>query len=182
MPPTSTDSKYAPTAWGTEYLEDITVPSGQTCQCRRPGMQGLIEKGILDKMDILTAMVNDQHIERVKKGRKPDRVAEIASDPKRLTEVLHAVDRVVEYVVVQPDVRRPVAITKDENGDDIESPLPDEAREPGVVYTDMIDTEDKMFLFNFAVGGTRSVERFRQQSSEALGNVDAVEAVEGASQ
>lgn len=175
MPPVSTDSKYAPTSWGAEVLGDLVVPSGQTCQVRRPGMQGLIAEGILDRMDILTAMVNDQHIERVKKGRRPDRVNEITSDPAKILEVLNSVDRVVAYIVTQPTVRRPV-VTDDEG---VERRIEDDDREPGVIYTDLIDVEDKMFLFNYAVGGTRDVARFREQSDAVVGGVDSLEAVEG---
>ena len=186
MPPTSkksttaeaTADRYAPTAWQSEYLEDLTVPSGQLCQVRRPGLQGLIREGILDKMDVLTALVNDKHVERVKKGKRPNRVAEITDDPIKLVEVLGSVDKVVAHIVVQPTVVRPVVIEEDDNGDPVERPMADDERKPGTIYTDMLDVEDKMFLFNYAVGGTRDIERFRRESRTAVGSVDALEAVE----
>lgn len=165
-------NKYAPTTWGGELLEDVVVPSGQTCQCRRPGMQGLIANGILDKMDTLTAVVNDKHISRVKKGGV--KVDDITSDPAKLIDVLNTVDKVVAYVVVQPDIHRPVVIDDDGNERDME----DDERETGVVYTDFIDIEDKMFLFNYAVGGTRDVERFRRESGLAVAGVGPEQDVE----
>lgn len=175
MPPTTKkaskaqDSKYAPTAWGGELLEDVTVPSGQTCQCRRPGMQGLIAKGILDKMDILTATVNDKHISRVKKGKAA--AEQIVDDPAKLLEVLDSIDKVLCYIVVQPALSRPVVEEQDDDGNTVERPIEDDEREEGVVYTDRIDVEDKMFLFNFAVGGTRDVATFRQQSQAVVGSL-----------
>ena len=53
------NDKYAPTTWGSELggAEDLTVPSGQTCLVRRPGVQGLMEAGILHDLDTLTAEV-----------------------------------------------------------------------------------------------------------------------------
>jgi len=171
MPPTTkkTSEKYAPTAWGGEKYEDVITPSGQTCQCRRPGMQGLISNGILDKTDLLTAMVNDDHISRVKKGGKA-KVDDIATDPAKMLEALDSIDKVVQYVVVQPALALPV-VTETVDGEEVERRLTDDEREDGVVYTDYIDLEDKMFLFNYAVGGTRDVERFRQESAQLVGGV-----------
>lgn len=174
MPPNGND-KYAATAWGGELFEDLVVPSGQLCQVRRPGMQGLISRGILDKVDLLTSMVNDQHLSRVQGGKKvtdQDHLADVTSDPSKLLGLLDSVDRVAEYVVVQPALVRPV-----KSVDGKEVPLSDDERAEGVVYTDMVDLEDKMFIFNFAVGGTRDVARFREQSQAVMGGLDAVQDV-----
>jgi len=51
-------------------------------------------------------------------------------------------------------------------------------RQDDLVYADMIDIEDKMFIFNFAVGGTRDVEQFRAGSLQSLGSMDDVKDVE----
>lgn len=168
--------KYTPTAWGGEVLEDVEVPSGQLCQCRRPGVQGLMAAKLLDKLDILTNMVNEEHINRVK-GIKPTDIAEELNSPEKLMEVLETVDRVVEYIVVQPVLIRPVKVE-----DGTETLLTDAERLDGVVYTDMVDLEDKMFLFNYAVGGTRDVATFREEFAELMGDMGAESDVEVSSQ
>lgn len=163
---TSGTKKYALTSWGGEYAEDLEVPSGQLCRVRRPGAQGLLEAGVLHSLDTLTAIVDQKHVKRVK-GRGPNSQENIeidadglAKDPESLINVLHLVDRVVTYCVLEPKVEM--------TPDDVTN------RKQGVVYCDTIDLEDRMFIFNFAVGGTRSVERFRREGTVPVGSVEAV--------
>jgi hypothetical protein len=97
-------------------------------------------------------------------------------------------DRVTEYVVVQPQVLRPVQ--RDEEGNPIkmwkgrieddgerimeELPLPDAERVPGTVYTDMVEPMDKVYLFQFVVGGVRDLEQFRAEFGETMGALEAL--------
>lgn len=163
---TDTSSKYAPSAWGTgSGLEDIEVPSGQLCQVKRPGVQGLIAAGVLRDVDQLTGLVNSKHIERVE-GKADIAQSELeafARDPEAVNHALHLVDRVICYMVVQPKVYM--------------TPNDPTNRKRDVVYADMVDLEDKMFLFNYAVGGTRDIERFRGESGGIMGSLDDGEAV-----
>ena len=156
---TEADSKYAPTTWGSQIgaAEDLVVPSGQTALVRRPGVQGLIEAGILHDLDSLSSIVDDKHIKRVE--GKPDQinVESVMGDKKQMDAVLHLVDRVCCYVVLKPNVQM--------------TPNDPTSRQPGVIYCDMIDLMDKMFILNFAVGGVRGLEPFRKQFEEALGGV-----------
>ena len=39
--------------------------------------------------------------------------------------------------------------------------------------------DDKLFLFNYVVGGTRDLERFRQESADALGGLRELQEDEG---
>ena len=48
---------------------------------------------------------------------------------------------------------------------------------PAYAYADMVDVNDKMFLFNFVVGGTRDLETFRGGLDSAVGGVEAGEGV-----
>ena len=157
--PPSEESKFAPTAWGAGgigQLTELTVPSGQLCLVRRPGTQGLIEAGILHNIDSLTAIVNTKHVRRVK-GKEEIDVQSLMADPENVETLMHTIDRIVCYVVVKPDVHM--------------SPNDVTLRDPDVIYADMIDLEDKMFIMNFAVGGTRDLERFRRELSESVGSV-----------
>ena len=153
------ESKFAPTAWGAGgigQLTELTVPSGQLCLARRPGTQGLLEAGILHNVDSLTAMVNTKHVRRVK-GKEEIDVQSLMKDPENVETLMHTIDRIVCYVVVKPDVQM--------------SPNDVTLRDPDVIYADMIDLEDKMFIMNFAVGGTRDLERFRGELADAVGSV-----------
>lgn len=152
-------SKYAPTSWGnggSGGVEELTVPSGQMCLCRRAGVEGLIKAGVLKNIDSLSAIVNEKHLKRVN--------GEIQLDMKSLDEaafdtITDTVDKIVCFAVVQPPIKR----------------VPDDVtlREPRVIYADMVDLVDKMFIFNFVVGGTRDLESFRNQFNELLGDVES---------
>lgn len=170
--PEDPTAKYAPDAWlsgGVGGMEDLTVPSGQLCLVRRPGMEGLMKSGVLHNVDSLSQVVNEKHLKRVQgKGDEPDtqeiNMSSLMSDPQALEEVTYVIDKVVCHCVVKPEVHMtPNDVTR---------------RVQGVVYADMIDLVDKMFIFNFVVGGTRDLESFRGGLGAALGGVEAVEGVQ----
>lgn len=170
--PTSTEdssSKYAAQAWlsgGVGGLEDVVVPSGQLCLVRRPGLEGLMKAGVLNRMDSLSSVVNEKHLKRVKGGKAAEEVDALSllGDPKAVADVMDVVDKVVCHVVVKPEVHR--------NPNDVTR------RQPGVVYADMIDVMDKMFIFNFVVGGTRDIESFRDEFDESVGGLEGVASVQ----
>lgn len=162
-------------AEGTTDL--LTTPSGQTCRAKRLGMVGIVESGLLGDADTLTAFVDSKHVKRVRGGKGPDRdeinVASLMQDPDELKRVIMLVDRATPHIVVEPVVR--LHFTDEKDGSTLR--IPDAAREAGVVYTDQIGFEDKMFLFNWAVGGTADVERFRSESNDAVAGVGNVSGV-----
>jgi hypothetical protein len=183
MPTRAKSNKYAATSWATEVTIDLECPSGQLAQVRRPGVPGLIKAGVLDSLDVLTGIVQTDHIERVKSGKdasiSAEDVAKLAQDKAKLLEALDLADKVVEYVVLQPSVLRPVV--RDENGEPVldpvtrkEIPLPDKDRVPGQVYMDSVELMDKMFIFQFVVGGVRDLETFRAEFGETVGSLAAL--------
>jgi len=156
-PAGGTADPYAPTAWGqTGGLEDVVCPSGQRALVRRPGIQGLILAGALEEMDSLSAVVDQKHIKRVK-GQEEIDVESLVKDPKEIMRVINIADRIVLHCVVKP-----VLHSVPEN---------DEDREPGVIYVDMVDLDDRLFLMNYAVGGTRDAERFRDERDATVGSL-----------
>lgn len=165
--PEDPNSKYAPNTWlagGVGQMEDLTVPSGQLCLVRRPGLQGLMKAGVLHNMDSLSQVVNEKHLKRVN-GKSTDEIdmTSIMSDAKSLDDVMHVMDKVICHCVVKPEIHMtPNDITR---------------RKPNVVYADMVDLMDKVFIFNFVVGGTRDLETFRGGLNESVGSVEAVEDV-----
>jgi hypothetical protein len=159
------DSKYAPTAWGTTIggAEDLIVPSGQTCLVKRPGVQGLMTSGVLRDMDSLSALVSEKHIKRVKGKTDEIDVSSLMKDQSNIDNVLHVVDRVICEVVLKPSVHM--------------TPNDPTSRVPGVIYADMVDITDKMFIFQYAVGGTAGLNSFREQFDDAVGSVGSLEVV-----
>jgi hypothetical protein len=166
MPPTGKD-KYAATAWSTEQFVDLTVPSGQLCQVRRPGTEGLMRLGLLDRVKGLSGLVDDKHIKRVKGSKTVDVgkvVADLNEDPEKLVELMNTIDKIVKYVVIQPSLE--LSFKKTPEGKEV--PLLDSERVKDAVYTDMIDMTDRMFIFQYAVGGSPDLERFRVEFGESL--------------
>ena len=150
------DAKYAASAWGGGVGFDLEMPSGQLALVRRPGVQGLINAGILHSMDQLTPIVDNLITQA--EGKKVADAKKIAENPEAVASMLHVIDKLVCYVVLKPEVHM--------------TPNDRTSRKDGVVYADMVDLDDKMFIFNFAVGGSSDIARFREESALAVGNLD----------
>lgn len=173
----ATSKKAYGNSWKTP-LTDLELPSGELCQVRRPGVQGLIKAGVLHSLDSLTSIVNAETIPNAK-GLPKQSVKSILQDPEKFQAMMDQVDKIVVYVVVQPDVL-PAIVTQSMVGekfslDDVGRDLTDEERDPEAIYVDYIDPQDKMFIMNFAVGGSRDLEKFRKDSEALVGGVSAGE-------
>jgi hypothetical protein len=156
--------KYAATTWGTN-TEDLECPSGQVCLVRRVDPMKLIADGTLHKTDMVTMLVDQQHVAKKSKGGK--RAAQLAAekktegflkeaiqDPTKMQELSNTIDAVVLATVVMPEL----------------FPVPDddEDREPGVIYIDSVEFNDKLFIMQYAFAGTRDVARFRRELGESV--------------
>lgn len=161
---------------------DIQLPSGNVARVRRVGPEAFMTQGIMP--DSISPIV--EKAIRSKKGLKPQAQAELAKDPKQLGAMMEMLDRTLCYAVLQPKVEMPPACVEcdqldntatevhhDESLEDYHEfqPAP---REPGVLYADRVDLDDKMFVLNFVVGGTGDLQRFRREQREAVGSVAAV--------
>jgi hypothetical protein len=164
---------------------DITLPSGETCRARRPGVQGLIAMGLLDSFDSLTSLVQTEHIEaKTARGKTPakvdaDQVQDMAAilmgDKDKLAKLLHMLDRVVAGIVIQPPVWIDYQIDKEPDSEWEKRQV--QAEESGAVAVRAVDLDDKLFLIQWAVGGSSDLAAFRQGSQELMGNLAGGEAV-----
>jgi hypothetical protein len=176
-PSAMSDVKYAPTVWGQPQFVDLEVPSGQLCQARLPGVQQLIAAGVIDSADTLTSLVDQKHIKRVQgktSGKAPAKEIDTESlmkDPENLRKMFSLIDQVVCHMVVQPSVITCLRTVEKEDGTTEDEVIPIPERVEGQVYSDMIDMLDKMFIFQYAVGGGTDLESFREQFGEAMGSV-----------
>lgn len=159
--------------------EDLRLPSGNVARVRRVGPEAFLTQGIMP--DTITPIV--EKAIHSKKGLKPKEQADLAKDPKQLGALMEMLDRTLVYAVLEPRVVMPpecsvcgeldTPAANHGEGDDqhVYEPLP---RQDGVLYADRVDLEDKMFVLNFVVGGSRDLERFRREHGAGLAGVSAL--------
>jgi hypothetical protein len=151
------------TNWKRTGEEDVLLPSGNVAKVRRPGPVALLASGVMP--DSLMPIINEAI--RSGKGLAPEKTKEMIQDQDSIFEMLDGIDRAVIKIVVEPKV----AYHRQEIGGEW-SDIPQADRDTDeFIYTDEIDLDDKMFLFQFAVGGTRDLETFRRQSDASLGSL-----------
>lgn len=164
--PTPASAWQSKTAAG--QTEDVPLPSGNVAKLRRPGMEAFITAGIIPNslLEIIT-----KEMEKAKRAKPDEAVPEmdeasveaLFSDPTKLTDVMTLVDRILVYCVIEPKVKP--------------TPGEDEPRLENVLYPDMVDMDDKFFVFSYAVGGTRDLERFRGEFAASVDDVRPRKAV-----
>ena len=175
--PVETD-EFAPTTWGSEdgvgQFHALTVPSGQKCLVIRPGVAGLMEADILHNVDGLTALV-EKHISKARGKRPSDRKRKgqsdtdvdmdaLMKDTKALKDIMEVVNKAMVAFIVKP----PIKMDPDDLAD----------REPGQIYVSMIDINDRMFIFNYMVGGSPDLTSFRDGLTEVVGSMEAQQGAE----
>ena len=148
------NDRYTASVWGAAN-EDLQMPSGQLALVRKPGVEQLIAAGIINDLDSLSAIA--QGLIDKADGKSVAKPEDVLNNPERLTSMLHLIDRVVCHTVVKPTVLMP--------------PNDITTRAADAIYTDMIDLEDKFFIFNYVMGGTTSIAAFRKETEAAVGGV-----------
>ena len=177
---------------------DLTLPSGNVALVRRLKPEAFLASGLIP--DALSDMVHKAI--KSKKGLPPDAEAKIAEDPKKLIQALQMMDEVLCYVVMEPSVMMPpkcgvimggigagkdtlcdeYVMTDDKRHEDSGHPnfhvFMEDERDPDQLYADEVDMEDKNFVFQFAVGGTADVKRFRGEQSQRVANLSNGQAIQ----
>lgn len=124
----------------------LEVPSGNTALVRNVGMQVFLQKGLVPNS--LMPIVR-----KAMSGKDPEiKLDEITEG--QLQDMLALFDAVVVHCVVQPAV----------------APLPAEGEERAddVLYVDEVDFDDKQFIFQWVVGGTKDLEKFRAEQAASV--------------
>ena len=145
-------------SWKKQSVEGtlITVPSGNTALVRAPGMQVFLTEGVIPNG--LMSLVQEAMVS----GQAPKGLdeSEFLKDPATLQQIIDLADAVTVYCCIDPKVQ---PAPRDEEGNVL--PFGDESRDIDTLFVDEVDFMDKMFIFNFAVGGgTADLEKFRTQS------------------
>lgn len=180
--------------WGEVY-QDLTLPSGAICQIRSIQMEDLADLGIIDQLDFLGQLVDTHQVQRVKGSNKPsDRpkkkptkaelaaadeqnTMELLKDKSKFKTMIELIDKIVCAVVVQPAISsayRETGEERNEQGDvkKLYEKIPYSDRQSGVIYSDTINLEDKMEIFDVGFSGVKKMSNFRNESGEAVGDVD----------
>lgn len=166
MPAKNAKNKYNLGSAGSN-LVDLPVPSGSLCQVRRVGPAGLMAAGLIDNLDVLGQLVQTEHVDRVA-GKQSDQVEQmkaLSGSAEGIRAAMTLMDKVTCYVVVQPNITMPPEDPK-------------EVRDPACTYADSIDLEDKMFIFQFVMGGSNDLAEFREGLGKNLGDMAAQPAVQ----
>lgn len=183
-------------AWRTKVEGiEIEVPSGNVALLRRPGPEMFLRNGAIP--DALTPIVEAGI--RDKQGLPPEKAAEIAMNAQMLPQVMDMIDSAVVAACIEPVVRpdptcvRPIEANAEQvcgqsggapvHGDkkaagfhefiagDAEPP---EGRDPDFLYAAEIGFEDKVFIFQYSLGGSADLERFRAEFEQSMAGVDSV--------
>lgn len=131
----------------------LELPSGAFIRLRNPGgMQALIAGGMLP--NTLMAVVQQS----LKSGQapEPEEIIDPAegASPEFLAQMTEMLNKILIACAVEPQVH----------------PVPDSetARDESLLYADEVSEEDKMFIFQWVVGGTTDLTDFRSRLSTGM--------------
>lgn len=142
---------------------ELRVPSGNVCLVRpTTGLDSFVRSGRIPNSLM-------PFVEKAMAKGKPPTTADMEMTPELLSDLMNLMDQVTIDMVISPVVKR---IPQDEKGEDL--PL-SQRPEGDFLWVDDIDFEDKTFIFNYAVGGTRDVKKFRRELGEYVGAVPGSE-------
>lgn len=185
MPGKKASGKYnlGSKAKANKGLVDLALPSGEVCQARRPGVQGLMASGILDSFDQLTAIVQTEHVapnnprtaDKVTPAQTIAAAKNLATDKEAIENALWLMDRLAVYVVVQPQCWIDYQM-KDEP-DEVWNARQAKAIEDEALAIRDVDLGDKAFITNWAVGGSADLAAFREGTGKLLGDLESGEAL-----
>lgn len=161
-----------------EWLADqqgqlVELPSGKVVRMIMPGMQAFVRADIIpnELMPLVLKAIDEQE------PMSEQDVRDLQKDPAILLKMADAFDGIFIFCVVEP--RFELAPTPEDvelyNSRHPDEPVegPDELRVRGTLYVDRVNMDDKAYVFQCAVGGTRDLETFRAESRAQLEAVSA---------
>lgn len=161
----------------------LALPSGNVCLAVNKGLMPFIEQGVIpnELMPLITEAVSTG------KGMSNKQLKEVMATPEALASIMGLTDAIVVDSVLKPVVL-PVPLWTEADAEAGDCPQEmvgkksNAKKDPANLYIDQVDLNDKMFIFQWVVGGTRDLERFREESSAALEDLGAEQDVEGPSE
>lgn len=170
---------------------DLELPSSNVARVKRLSPTDFLKEGTIP--DPLTDVIRKAI--HLKKGLNPKDLEVISDDPTKLAAALEMLDRTLCKVVVQPVVQMPppcdqpvedgvcgeyanedIHKTPTRNGHHAYN---EGVRESGVLYADVVDLQDKMFIFQWALGGTQDLKSFREEHARSVESLQDSKVVPG---
>ncbi len=161
----------------------LPLPSGNVALVRQMSPQAFITSGLIP--DPLTAIIRKSI--HTKSGLNPKDLEKIQDDPDMWVSALEMFDRILTYVAVAPVIKMPPTCDVEVNGEPCgeyanqpvhKNPAQrgnhqyrEGPRDPSVLYADQVVMDDKVFIFQWCLGGTRDLERFREQLQASVESV-----------
>jgi hypothetical protein len=133
----------------------LTLPSGNTMRLKNPGIMELAHQGLIPNALMATIMTS------VQKGQEP--TADSLMEGVEVQDMFDMMANAIISMAVEPEIH----------------PIPEagEPRDPELLYIDEMDEPDKMFIWQWATGGTDDVEQFRRESGDVLAALSGQQAV-----
>lgn len=166
---------------------DLLLPSGNVCRVKQISPMAFLQSGMIP--DQLTVMMRKAI--HSGQGLNPKDLEDIAEDPDQMADAMMMVDRVVAFCLVEPEAAMPpvcrqcqhyfqegVHADKDQAKEGYHRYV-ESVRDSNVLYTDVIQMDDKMFIMQFVMGGVRELEPFREQQSGVLESLQKLQDVAG---
>lgn len=150
--------------WRSKRGEAIELPSGNVALVAKPDLRKFLHGG--DVPDSLTALVKAQISGDQNKIEKEQ--AKMGEYDGMLEDYFTYMDYIVTQTVIEPVVLQ-VPTREDEDGNIEDVPYDERDLEAGL-YADEVDFDDKMFLFDFAIRGTKDLESFRVEQAQLMGS------------
>lgn len=150
----------------------LDLPSGNTCLVQPIGLDAMMVQGYVPNtlLDIV-----ETSLAKGKKGKAAEvdeakMFSDILKDRDKVKDVFAMADAVTAGCVIEPPVRLHTYTNQDlaEGNclpEQVGVMIPKSERKEDLVYTDEVDFDDKMFIMQFAMGGSRDLEQFRQATS-----------------
>ena len=172
----------------------LELPSGKVALCKRVGMKVFLKAGVVP--DYLVATV--QELIRSKQYAPPSAMKELAGDPMAVLKTMELLDRALAMTVLQPKVLMPPGcgyefpddhpdaggtcgkwlnyndkdLHNHESGH-YDHDYVEPERNHTTLYADEVQLDDKMFIFNWSVGGGTDLTEFRKQWDESMAAMEA---------
>ena len=160
----------------TSGQKELTLPSGNVCLVGTIDPQDMLTQGLIPNNLLSSVMTAAQEAAGVKPGevfddsKANELMAKIIEDPAELAQMMGMVNAIVVNTVIEPAVK---AVPKWSHADLLASRCTEEvvgmempllAREEGDwLWVDQVVTSDRMFIFQYAVGGSEDLAPFREE-------------------
>lgn len=154
---------------------NLELPSGAVVEVKNPGgMKMFLTGGAIPNS--LMGIVQDAMDSG--KGIKDEEMADLitAENGELNKDLLADMMTMIDNVTVNCWVMPPVTPLPENDGEEgVE-------RDPELLYVDEVLEEDKLFVFQWATGGTKDIEQFRSEHNESLESLARLTGMEDTSE